>query len=58
MHCRTKNSSDATIDPAHEGGVHEVLRHEGVDGDRKSLGRHHQQVGNGQVHDEDVGLAS
>jgi hypothetical protein len=33
-----------------------VIVHEGVNGHRQPLRRHHQQVGDGQVHDEDVGL--
>ena len=54
----TEDSSDASVDPAHGGAVHEVVVHESVNGDRKSLSAHHQQIGNGQVHDEDVCLES
>ncbi len=54
----TENSSDTPVDPAHGRAVHEVVVHEGVDGHRKTLSAHHQQIRDGQVHDEDVGLKS
>ena len=52
----TENSSNASIDSAHQRTVHEIFVHESINSDGKTLGTHHHQIRKGQVHNENVGL--